>query len=131
VREVHLQVAQTISDAPIYADADGIVDPELGEWRCPNGHDSSIPPKLPELMFKACGHSRLEGSGRQARLIAELLQFRVLRLASFRMGFKSLTARAHSCGINGSASLSEEPFPKVETQHSLRRDLKALGGDER
>jgi hypothetical protein len=53
VREVHLEVAQTISDAPIYADADGIVDPELGEWRCPNGHDSSIPPKLPELMFKA------------------------------------------------------------------------------
>jgi putative SOS response-associated peptidase YedK len=32
VREVHLEVAQTISDAPIYADADGIVDPELGEW---------------------------------------------------------------------------------------------------
>jgi len=31
-------------------------EPELGEWRCPNGHDSSIPPQLPELMFRACGH---------------------------------------------------------------------------
>jgi hypothetical protein len=33
-----------------------VTDPELEEWRCPNGHDSSIPPKLPELMFLACGH---------------------------------------------------------------------------
>ena len=31
-------------------------EPELGECRCPNGHDSSIPPKLPALMFRACGH---------------------------------------------------------------------------
>jgi hypothetical protein len=35
-------------------------DTELGEWRCPNGHDSSIPPKLPELMFRACGHYATE-----------------------------------------------------------------------
>jgi hypothetical protein len=33
-------------------------DPELGELRCPNGHDSSLPPRLPELIFKACGHYR-------------------------------------------------------------------------
>lgn len=31
-------------------------EPELGEWRCPNGHDSAIRPRLPELMFHACGH---------------------------------------------------------------------------
>ena len=35
-----------------------IADPELGELRCPNGHDSSLPPRLPELMFRACGHYR-------------------------------------------------------------------------
>jgi hypothetical protein len=32
------------------------VDPALSEKRCPNGHDSSLPPRLPELMFFACGH---------------------------------------------------------------------------
>ena len=31
-------------------------DPELCEPRCPNGHDSSIPPKCPALMFVACHH---------------------------------------------------------------------------
>lgn len=33
-------------------------DPELGEGRCPNGHDSSIPTRLPELIFEACPHYR-------------------------------------------------------------------------
>jgi hypothetical protein len=31
-------------------------EPELGECRCPNGHNSAIRPTLPELMFHACGH---------------------------------------------------------------------------
>jgi hypothetical protein len=31
-------------------------EPELGERWCPNGHDSSLPPRLPELIFFACGH---------------------------------------------------------------------------
>jgi len=30
-------------------------EPELGENRCPNGHDSSIPPKLPELPMRREG----------------------------------------------------------------------------
>jgi hypothetical protein len=34
--------------------------PELGEWRCPNGHDSAIPPKCPALTFFACGHYATE-----------------------------------------------------------------------
>jgi hypothetical protein len=33
-----------------------IADPELGELRCPNWHDSAIPPKCPVLMFVACHH---------------------------------------------------------------------------
>jgi hypothetical protein len=32
------------------------VDPNLTVWRCPNGHDCSLPPSLPELTFFACGH---------------------------------------------------------------------------
>jgi hypothetical protein len=31
-------------------------EPELGEPRCPNGHDSAIPPRCPALMFGACHH---------------------------------------------------------------------------
>lgn len=31
-------------------------DPELGEPRCPNGHDSAMPPRCPALMFATCHH---------------------------------------------------------------------------
>ena len=31
-------------------------EPELGEPRCPNGHDSAIPPRCPTLMFVTCWH---------------------------------------------------------------------------
>jgi hypothetical protein len=33
-------------------------EPKPGELRCSNGHDSATPPRLPELIFKACGHYR-------------------------------------------------------------------------
>jgi hypothetical protein len=29
-------------------------DPELGELRCPNGHDSSLAPRHPALIFVPC-----------------------------------------------------------------------------
>lgn len=31
-----------------------IAELEQGELRCPNGHDSAIPPRCPALMFVAC-----------------------------------------------------------------------------
>jgi hypothetical protein len=31
-------------------------EPEIGEPRCPNGHDSAIPPRCPALMFVTCWH---------------------------------------------------------------------------
>src|SRR5271154_2393637 len=37
-------------------------EPELGEPRCPNGHDSAIPPRCPTLMFGACHHYGTEVS---------------------------------------------------------------------
>ena len=40
----------TLTTAPL------IAEPELGEPRCPNGHDSRIPPQCPALMFVACHH---------------------------------------------------------------------------
>jgi hypothetical protein len=45
--------------------------PELGELRCPNGHDSAIPPRCPALMFVACHHYSLSDhfkSGQQLSL---------------------------------------------------------------
>lgn len=42
------------------AEAEATAEPELGEWQCPNGHDSAIPPQLPELMFRACSHYSTE-----------------------------------------------------------------------
>jgi len=37
-------------------------EPELGRGRCPNGHDSSLPPRLPELIFETCGHYSTEAT---------------------------------------------------------------------
>jgi hypothetical protein len=37
-------------------------DPELGEPRCPNGHDSAIPPRCPALMFVPCHHYSTEAT---------------------------------------------------------------------
>jgi hypothetical protein len=54
--------SEKLSTHAATADVDGIVDSELGEGRCPNGHDSSIPPKLPELMFRACDHYATEAT---------------------------------------------------------------------
>ena len=31
-------------------------EPELGEPRCPNGHDSATPPRSPSLIFVTCPH---------------------------------------------------------------------------
>ena len=44
------------------------VDPELGERRCPNGHNSALRPRLPEVMFHACGHYRPTVSGTSSAL---------------------------------------------------------------
>jgi hypothetical protein len=39
-----------------------IADPELGDLRCPNGHDSAIPPRCPVLIFVACAHYNTEAT---------------------------------------------------------------------
>jgi len=44
------------------AGAESTADPELGQWRCPNGHDSCLPPPLPELFFTACEHYTSEAT---------------------------------------------------------------------
>lgn len=46
----------TVITAPLSA------DPELGALRCPNGHNSAIPPRCPALMFVACKDYRTEAT---------------------------------------------------------------------
>src|ERR1039457_1703405 len=41
--------------------------PELGEPRCPNGHDSAIPPKCPALMFVTCWHYSTQATWNELR----------------------------------------------------------------
>jgi len=47
---------ETIEEAPTTR------EPGLSEFRCPNGHDSSIPPSRPALMFAACRHYTTEAT---------------------------------------------------------------------
>ena len=37
-------------------------EPELGEPRCPNGHESATPPRCPALMFVTCYHYSTEAT---------------------------------------------------------------------
>jgi hypothetical protein len=37
-------------------------EPVLGEPRCPNGHNSAIPPRCPALMFVTCWHYSTEAT---------------------------------------------------------------------
>ena len=51
------------------------VDPELGERRCPNGHNSALRPRLPEVMFHACGHYRptvISGTSSALRVVSDM-----------------------------------------------------------
>jgi len=51
------------------------VDPELGERRCPNGHNSALRPRLPEVMFHACSHYRptvISGTSSALRVVSDM-----------------------------------------------------------
>jgi hypothetical protein len=85
-------------------------DPELGERRCPNGHDSSLPPPLPELIFKACGHYATEATWNEFCIVCGVqhsplaIYWRTYRMADHRVqspknycgycGAKMVTVRA-------------------------------------
>ena len=42
--------------------APATTEPEPDEPRCPNGHDSAIPPRCPALMFVACHHYSIDAT---------------------------------------------------------------------
>lgn len=50
------QAEGEVKSGAVEATALLIADPQLGEPRCPNGHDSRIPPQCPALMFVTCWH---------------------------------------------------------------------------
>ena len=92
------------------AAAAATADPELGERRCPNGHDSSSPTPLPALIFTACGHYGIEATWNEfciacgARHAPLAIYWRAYRLADHRVqgpknycgycGAKMVTVRA-------------------------------------
>jgi hypothetical protein len=85
--------------------------PELGEPRCPNGHDSAIPPRCPALMFVACHHYSTEVSWNQYCITCGVRHapFRIYWY-SYRMDDQGVQQPKHYCGycrarmISGRAS---------------------------
>jgi hypothetical protein len=95
----------TVTTAPL------IPDPELGEPRCPNGHDSAIPPRCPALMFVACHHYNTQATWNEYCITCGVRHdlFRIY-WHSYRMDDNGLPAKNHcgSCGakmVGGTASL--------------------------
>ena len=81
-------------------------DPELGEPRCPNGHDSAIPPRCPALMFVACHHYTTQATWNEYCITCGVRHapFRIywhsFRWHSFRMDDQRVPAKNY-CGFCG------------------------------
>jgi hypothetical protein len=56
------KVGGKVNSGTVETTVPATADPERGELRCPNGHDSSIPPRCPALIFVACGHYSTEAT---------------------------------------------------------------------
>ena len=90
----------TLTTAPL------IAEPELGEPRCPNGHDSRIPPQCPALMFVACQHYSTEVSWNEYCITCGVrhASFRIY-WHSFRMDGPVQLAKNY-CGYCGAKMVS-------------------------
>jgi hypothetical protein len=90
----------TITTAPL------IADPELGELRCPNGHDSAIPPQCPALMFGACHHYSTEAAWNEYCITCGVRHapFRIY-WRSYRMDDQRVPAKSY-CGFCGAKMVS-------------------------
>ena len=76
-------------------------EPELGEPRCPNGHDSRIPPRCPELMFVPCWHYSCQATWNEFCITCGVRHapFRIF-WHSFRMDGKAVGPKNY-CGYCG------------------------------
>ena len=77
-------------------------DPELGDLRCPNGHDSVIPPRCPALMFVACRHYSTEATWNEFCITCGIRHapFRIY-WRSYRMDGQGRQSPKNYCGYCG------------------------------
>jgi hypothetical protein len=84
-----------------------IAEPELGEPRCPNGHDSAISPRCPALMFVACHHYSTEATWNEYCITcgARHAPFRIY-WHSYRMNEREVQQPKRYCGYCGARMIS-------------------------
>ena len=77
-------------------------DPELGELRCPKGHDSAIPPRCPALMFVACYHYRTQATWNEFCIACGVRHapFRIY-WRTYRMDGQGVRSAKNHCGYCG------------------------------
>jgi hypothetical protein len=91
----------TLTTAPL------IAEPELGELRCPNGHNSAIPPSCPVLMFVACGHYATEATWNEFCIACGVRHAPLaIYWRTYRMDGHGVKRPKHHCGYCGAKMVS-------------------------
>jgi hypothetical protein len=82
-------------------------NPELGEPRCPNGHDSATPPQCPALMLVACHHYKTEATWNEFCIVCGIRHapFRIY-WRSYRMDEQGVRSAKNYCGYCGARVVS-------------------------
>lgn len=77
-------------------------DPELGEPRCPNGHDSALPPQCPALMFVTCWHYSTQATWNEFCITCGVRHAPfAIYWRTYRMNGTGVQSRKHFCGYCG------------------------------
>ena len=82
-------------------------EPELGELRCPNGHDSAIPPRCPALMFVACHHYGTDATWNEFCITCGVRHAPLaIYWCSYRMNDQGVRRAKNYCGFCGAKMVS-------------------------
>jgi hypothetical protein len=82
-------------------------NPELGEPRCPNGHDSTIPPRCPALMFVTCWHYSTQATWNEFCITCGIRHAPfAIYWHTYRMNGTGVRSRKHFCGYCGAKMVS-------------------------
>jgi hypothetical protein len=77
-------------------------DSELGELRCPNGHDSAIPPRCPTLMFVTCWHYSTQATWNEYCITCGVCHAPLaIYWHSYRMDDRGVRRAKRFCGLCG------------------------------
>jgi hypothetical protein len=102
-------------------------DPKLNEGRCPNGHDSSMLPRHPALLFVARGHYPTEATWNEFRITCGVryvpfgIYWRVYSSTSY-------VDTAEQDGDWGAVSLTKDHSTSVRLQPGTAAGFATLGG---